>query len=181
MMALGKEPLIDTLLLLFIIKDRCRRPAAIYNDYYDPFKPVRDDLKADYSLYSFGELLFNDRPAKASFLLKGFILSPSTSMLNRSWLWKVGYTLVQLAGNKKYTFWACKLLSRSLICKGRLPLIVTPPAQASSPVGESYEKIILFRQLEFRNAFTKWVILDDVKYRKASSKNLRRLFKIANI
>ena len=39
---------------------------------------------------------------------------------------------------------------------------------------------IPFRQLEFKNAFLQWVILDDIKQRKASSINLRRLFQIAN-
>ena len=54
------------------------------------------------------------------------------------------------------------------------------PAQPSSVVKGSYEKVIPFRQLEFKNAFLEWVILDDVKHRKASSDRLRRAFKIAN-
>jgi len=53
--------------------------------------------------------------------------------------------------------------------------------QASGPVEGSYEKIIPFRQLEFKNAFLEWVILDDVKHRKAASRRLRRCFKIVNI
>ena len=64
---------------------------------------------------------------------------------------------------------------------GKLPSNTEAPTQASGVVGGSYEKIIPFRHLEFRNAFTKWVVMDDVKHRKAASKNLRRLFKIANI
>jgi hypothetical protein len=44
----------------------------------------------------------------------------------------------------------------------------------------SYERIILFRQLEFKNAFIEWVILDDIKHRKAASTRLRRAFRIAN-
>jgi hypothetical protein len=55
------------------------------------------------------------------------------------------------------------------------------PAQASGIVEGSYEKVIPFRQLEFRNAFLEWVMLDDVKYRKACSNRLRRAFKIANL
>ena len=39
---------------------------------------------------------------------------------------------------------------------------------------------IPFRQLEFRNQFLTWVLMDDIKHRKASSPHLRRLFKIAN-
>jgi hypothetical protein len=41
--------------------------------------------------------------------------------------------------------------------------------------------VIPFRQREFKNAFLEWVILDNVKYRKAVSKRLKRAFKIANI
>ena len=45
----------------------------------------------------------------------------------------------------------------------------------------SYEKVIPFRQLEFRNTFLKQVILNNVKYRKVCSNRLRRAFKIANL
>jgi hypothetical protein len=34
--------------------------------------------------------------------------------------------------------------------------------------------------LEFKNAFLEWVILDDIKHRKAASPRLKRLFTIAN-
>lgn len=40
--------------------------------------------------------------------------------------------------------------------------------------------VIPFRQKEFKNAFLKWVILDDVKAQKAASKHLKRMFRIAN-
>ena len=53
--------------------------------------------------------------------------------------------------------------------------------QASGIVDRSYEHIIPFRQWEFKNAFLEWVILDNVKHRKAASKRLKRAFKIANI
>ncbi len=53
--------------------------------------------------------------------------------------------------------------------------------QASGIVDGSYERIIPFRQREFKNAFLEWVILDNVKHRKAASKRLKRAFKIANI
>jgi hypothetical protein len=53
-------------------------------------------------------------------------------------------------------------------------------AQASGPIDGEYAKIILFRQLEFKNAFLEWVVLDGIKHRKAASIRLRRLFKIAN-
>jgi hypothetical protein len=53
--------------------------------------------------------------------------------------------------------------------------------QASGIVDGTYERIIPFRQREFKNAFLEWVILDNVKHRKAASKRLKRVFKIANI
>ncbi|KAH7348972.1 hypothetical protein BKA65DRAFT_501830 [Rhexocercosporidium sp. MPI-PUGE-AT-0058] len=203
-----KEPLPPT----FVIKDRCIRLIPLYNDNYDPFKPARDNLKLNYSPYSFREPLFNDRPVKASNLPRGFILAPTANILIRSWLWKVRYILIQPERNKKHTFWACKLChhcpeftkNKSNIFNsnslknakahmigeykldengdiGKLPSHAVPPAQPSGPVGGDYENIIPFRQLEFRNAFTKWVVMDDVKYRKAVSLYLRRLFKIANL
>jgi hypothetical protein len=55
-----------------------------------------------------------------------------------------------------------------------------PLPQPSGPIDNSYEKIIPFRQLEFKNAFLQWIILDGVKHRKAASPHLKRAFKIAN-
>ena len=54
-------------------------------------------------------------------------------------------------------------------------------AQASGLIHEGYEHIIPFRQQEFVNAFTEWVVMDNIKHRKAASTRLRRAFKIANI
>ena len=53
--------------------------------------------------------------------------------------------------------------------------------QASGIIQGNYERVIPFRQREFKNAFLEWVVLDNVKHRKAASKRLRRAFKIANI
>jgi hypothetical protein len=53
--------------------------------------------------------------------------------------------------------------------------------QASGVVDGGYERVIPFRQQEFKNAFMEWVILDNVKHRKAASKRLKQAFKIANI
>jgi hypothetical protein len=52
--------------------------------------------------------------------------------------------------------------------------------QPSGPIDGSYEKQIPFRQQEFINAFIEWIIMDNVKIRKALSKRLKRAFKIAN-
>lgn len=53
-------------------------------------------------------------------------------------------------------------------------------AQPSGVVDGGYEKVIPFRQQEFMNAFVEWVVLDNIKHRKATSRRLLRLFKIAN-
>jgi hypothetical protein len=55
------------------------------------------------------------------------------------------------------------------------------PAQPSGIIAGSYERVISFRQLEFKNAFLEWVIMDGIKHCKAASKRLRRLFQIANM
>jgi hypothetical protein len=55
------------------------------------------------------------------------------------------------------------------------------PAQPSGIIEGSYEKAIPFRQLEFKNAFLEWMILDNIKHRKAASVRLKRMFKIANL
>jgi len=56
----------------------------------------------------------------------------------------------------------------------------TPP-QASGIVEGTYERVIPFRQVEFKNAFLEWVIMDGIKHCKASSKRLLRAFQIANM
>ena len=59
--------------------------------------------------------------------------------------------------------------------------LTTKKAQSSGVVNSSYEKVILLRIQEFKNAFLEWVILDDISHRKACSKRLLRVFKIANL
>jgi hypothetical protein len=48
--------------------------------------------------------------------------------------------------------------------------------QPSGIVAGSYERVISFRQLEFKNAFLEWIIMDGIKHRKAALKRLRRTF-----
>ena len=52
--------------------------------------------------------------------------------------------------------------------------------QPSGPIDGNYERVIPFRQQEFINAFVEWVVMDNVKARKACSIRLKRAFKIAN-
>ena len=58
---------------------------------------------------------------------------------------------------------------------------IPPIAQQASGHTGDYERVIPFRQQEFKNAFLEWVILDGIKHRKAASFRLRRAFKIANM
>ena len=53
--------------------------------------------------------------------------------------------------------------------------------QASGPVNCSYDDQIPFRQQEFINAFIEWIVMDNIKIKKAASKRLKRAFKIANM
>ena len=54
-------------------------------------------------------------------------------------------------------------------------------AQALGPIYGGYKRVIPFCQQEFVNAFVKWVVIDNVKHRKATSNRLQRAFKIANM
>jgi hypothetical protein len=53
-------------------------------------------------------------------------------------------------------------------------------AQASGPVKGDYSRVIPFRQIEFKAKLLKWIILDNVKYRKVTSGRLADVFNIAN-
>ena len=55
-----------------------------------------------------------------------------------------------------------------------------PVPQVSGIVDGDYDRVILFRQQEFKNTFLDWIIYDNVKHRKAASKRLKRCFIIAN-
>jgi hypothetical protein len=55
--------------------------------------------------------------------------------------------------------------------------MIATPAQALGHSGD-YERVIPFRQQEFKNAFLEWVILDNIKHRKAASFRLRRLSRL---
>lgn len=55
-----------------------------------------------------------------------------------------------------------------------------PMAQPSGIVDGDYDRIIPFRQQEFKNAFLEWIICENVKHRKAASRRLKRCFILAN-
>jgi hypothetical protein len=44
-----------------IAHDRCKRPEPIYNDKYNPYTLILGDIDETYSLYVYGEPLYDDR------------------------------------------------------------------------------------------------------------------------
>lgn len=93
---------------LTVLRDRCKRPPRLYNDFYDPFHPERDDLPSDYSPYANGQPLFDDRAIDLSKIPRGKSLAPANKKPRRSWVWELGYTLIDLTHPKRPQFWACK-------------------------------------------------------------------------
>jgi len=93
---------------LTTLRDTCQRPLPIYNEFYDPYKPEKDDLPLDYSPFANGQPLFDDREVDLRKLPTGKTLAPALKKPSRSWVWELGYRLVQLAHPKKHQFWLCK-------------------------------------------------------------------------
>jgi hypothetical protein len=196
--------------LHIVVKDKCNRPEPTYNHNYDPDKVPRDDLPGGYSPYIFGEPLYDDRPVVMSRLPSRHTVAGAAKRDRTQWVWALGYAFENNTKSKPSLVWACKhchhdtAFSRKIdfhfaanslknaekhlqnvhqLDQGgdiwRKRSARTAP-QVSSFTEGSYERIIPFRQLEFKNAFLEWIIMDDVKLRKAASKRLRRAFRIAN-
>ena len=49
---------------------------------------------------------------------------------------------------------------------------IEKPAQASGPIGD-HSMIIPFRQTKFKAALLKWIILNNIKYKKIASGHLK--------
>lgn len=90
------------------LRDLCQRPIPQYNEFYSPFEPLRLDLPSDYSPFVNGQPLFDDREVYLPKLPKGKTLAPATKKPKRSWVWALGYALVELSHPKKHQYWACK-------------------------------------------------------------------------
>ena len=54
-------------------RDLYTRPTPAYNQYYNPFQKLADDLRSDYSLYVYREPLYDDRAIVVARLLKHYI------------------------------------------------------------------------------------------------------------
>jgi len=92
-----------------IIKDKCKRPTVTYNSNYHPEKPPPDGQLESYSLYVFGEPLFDDRPVDIRRLPPRYVLSTATTRPLTSWVWKLGYRIDDNSKAKKRETWMCKL------------------------------------------------------------------------
>ncbi|KAG4428491.1 hypothetical protein IFR05_016027 [Cadophora sp. M221] len=95
-------------LALTVLRDLCKRPPRVYNEYYNPNQPEREDLPSDYFPYVHGQPLFDDRAVDLKKLPRGKSIAPVNKKPRRSWVWELGYTLIDLAHPKKHQYWACK-------------------------------------------------------------------------
>ncbi|KAG4436293.1 hypothetical protein IFR05_008233 [Cadophora sp. M221] len=160
------------------LRDCCFRPTPTYNDNYNPTKPPSEHIKADYSPYDFGEPLFDDREARPSRFPIGHVLALAS------------HYDVKFSKNREYHFNANTLLNavthlleiHNLDEGGDTWRIRNKEltAQPSGIVNSDYDRVIPFRQQEFKNAFLEWIICDNVKHRKAAFGRLKRCFIIAN-
>lgn len=182
-----------------------------YNHNYDPYNPPNDILPASYTPYVFGEPLFNDCPALTTRIPKHHALSGSSKRPRTAWTWKLGYAFNNSSKGDTSLVWACKLCHhdpkfapKPYTCEAntlknaekhlriehyldeggdiwRQKFNTEQPPQPSGPVNGGYEKVLPFRQQEFKNALLEWIVCDNIKHRKACSKRLKRCFQIANV
>jgi hypothetical protein len=75
-------------------RDLCKRPIPVYNINYNPNEPLPNNLPLDYSPYVPGEPLYDDRPLLVARLPPQYTLAPSSKKPRRSWVWNLGYVLV---------------------------------------------------------------------------------------
>ena len=102
-------------------RDKCKRPLLLYNDNYDPYKPANLNLPVGYTLYAFGEPLFDDREAIVVRFLPNYVLAGPSKKLRTFWVWKVSYTFRDNGKPAKPLIWGCKLCKfKSLILGDRV-------------------------------------------------------------
>jgi hypothetical protein len=78
----------------WLIQDLCNRPPVFYNDNYNLTKPSFYKLAESYSLYDWNKPLFNNRSTIVIFLLLQHTFAKALKQKATSWLWKVGYKLI---------------------------------------------------------------------------------------
>jgi hypothetical protein len=71
-------------------RDKCKRPSLLYNNY-DLYKLANSNLSVRYTLYAFGEPLFNNKEAIVARFLPNYVLAGLFKKPRTSWVWKVSY------------------------------------------------------------------------------------------
>ena len=89
-------------------RDRCNRPQPEYNNNYNSYEKLRDDLRPDYSPFEFGEPLFDDRPIIIARLPRLHTAASASKKPRTAWVWKLGYALTDNSKSNKPTIWAFK-------------------------------------------------------------------------
>jgi hypothetical protein len=67
-------------------RDLYTRPTPVYNQYYNPFQVPADDLHPDYSLYAYGEPLYDDRAIVVARLLKHYTVAGVAKKPRTQWV-----------------------------------------------------------------------------------------------
>jgi hypothetical protein len=91
------------------VYDRCKRPKPIYNNKYNPYALILSDIDKTYSPYVYGEPLYNDRAIIVANLPWQHTLAGAAKRQRTSWVWNLGYALIDNSKLKKPLMWAYKL------------------------------------------------------------------------
>lgn len=92
-----------------IVHDQCKRPEPIYNDKYNPYTLTLGDIDEAYSPYVYGEPLYDDRAVIVANLPYQHTLAGAAKRQRTSWVWNLGYALIDNSKPRKPLIWACKL------------------------------------------------------------------------
>ena len=60
------------------VRDRYNRPVLTYNQNYNPYEPPPEDRRPNYSLYTLGEPLHDDRVVIITRLLRKHVIAGAT-------------------------------------------------------------------------------------------------------
>jgi hypothetical protein len=91
------------------VRDRCNRPVPTYNQNYNPYEPPPEDRRPNYSLYTPGEPLHNNRAVIIVRLPRKYVITGATKRKRTVWVWQLGYALTNTSKRDKPTVWVYKL------------------------------------------------------------------------
>lgn len=91
------------------VRDRCNRLVPTYNRNYNPYEPPPEDRRPDYSPYTSGEPLYDDRPIIIIRLPRKHVIAGASKRKRTAWVWQLGYALTDTSKKDEPTIWACKL------------------------------------------------------------------------